>query len=67
MNLEEILRLGDEPSHKRLPLASQTTGQRVGWLVASVACIDALEWAKRAVDEEASFSQLMLVWGYTLG
>ena len=40
VNLEEILRLGEEPTKKWLPLASQTTGARVGWLNASVKCIE---------------------------
>ena len=53
-NLEESLRLGTEPSRQRLPLVVQTTGQRVGWITCSVSCLDAMRWAKRAVDEEAN-------------
>ena len=53
VNLEEALRLGEEPTRQRLPLVLQANGKRVGWLTASVSCLDALRWAKRAVDEEA--------------
>ena len=55
VNLEECLRLGSEPTRARLPLSVQATGRRVGSVTVSVQCLEALRWAKRAVEEEAHF------------
>ena len=56
INLEEIMRLGAEPSARRLQLSSQQSGERVGWLTASARCLEALRWVQRGLAEEAHAS-----------